>query len=107
MSAETPAWVLVGAMLKKDGMANASGLAAHADYLLDALKAARYAVINLPVASSLDAWPVEFAGESKEVYGKTNGDVVISGVDTMSSANARWLAAALLAAAEAAEAVTK
>lgn len=75
-----------------------------ATHQADALRAAGYAVVELPQANSFDAWPVIFGGEIEDVYGKTNGDVVISGVETMSSNEARSLAVALLAAADVAEA---
>lgn len=74
---------------------------------LDALKAAGYAVVELPEKLGEDApyWRVLIGNEPEEVYPSPLGEIIISGSCRVDSADdARSLAAALLAAADAAEA---
>ncbi len=86
-----------------DQMADAA-IAAH----LEALKADGYAVIKLPEPTAPDFTGVEWTGEAWDVfaYGSTGhrGQVEIQAPRYASPATARELAAALLAAAERAEA---
>lgn len=78
--------------------------------LLAALKAAGYAVIELPKPDTPHpSWRgTWFGGDSEDVYPETKyavydpgGDVIISGVTRLTRADARSLAGALIAAAEA------
>lgn len=73
--------------------------------VVDALKAAGIALVELPQPGTelFDGWKVLYDGAPEEMYVE-QGKVCISGGDSFSPDNARQLGAALLAAADAAEA---
>lgn len=76
--------------------------------VLDALRAAGYAVVKLPQPLSKAMWPVVMSGETEVVAVPSNGingdPIGVSGIGGLSAPEARALAAALLAAADASEA---
>jgi len=74
---------------------------------LDALKAAGYAVVELPdpdVKNNRPLWGVLVCGEPEDVYVRPSGEVVISGAAVLYDDESRRLGEVLLAAANAAEA---
>lgn len=77
-----------------------------ATHILAALKAARIAVVELPEPNSFNSYPMLWAGETESAIPLSNGEVRVSGFDDMTSEVARDIAAAVLAAANAAEAVS-
>lgn len=91
------------------GMIDASGGAevdmdAAAAAAVQALKAAGYAVVKLPESSHTDDSDTVFWGDSIPVRVRWSNDIVVDNSVWIRSGEARSLAAALLAAADAAEA---
>lgn len=64
----------------------------------------QWAVVRLPEPDSpTPSWRVMWDGEMEDIYPKSNGDIVVSGVMTLTAWEARGIGLALLAAADRAE----